>query len=71
MMFYVFFIILVPLISGETEVSIRKGIDITSSPSPHQDKIKVFSTYRDGLLTWGEEELVTDYMTLSEDPKGD
>ena len=70
-MFYVFIIILVPLISGETEVSIRKGIDITSSASPHQDKIKVFSNYGDGLLIWGKEELVTNYMELSEDPKGD
>ena len=34
-------------------------------------QIKVFSNYNDGLLTFGVEELVTDYMELSEDPKGE
>ena len=37
----------------------------------HQDQIKVFSNYGDGLLAWGKEEMVTDYLELSEDPKGD
>ena len=36
----------------------------------HQEKIKVFSNYVDGLLTWGKEEQMTNYMELSEDPKG-
>ena len=39
--------------------------------SPHQEKIKVYSNYGDGLLYWGKEELITNYMELSEDPKGD
>ena len=44
--------------------------DITSS-SHHQEKIKVFSNYGDGLMTWGKEEVISNYMELSEDPKGD
>ena len=43
--------------------------DITSS-SHHQEKIKVFSNYGDGLLAFGNEEVVANYMELSEDPKG-
>ena len=47
------------------------NIDITLS-SLLQEQIKVFSNYNDGLLTFGaEEEVVTDYMELSEDPKGE
>ena len=73
MMFYVFIIILAPLISGQTEV--RKEsvliIDTITSPSPPQEKIKVLSNYGDGLLTFGKEELVKNYMELSEDPKGE
>ena len=73
MMFYVYIIILAPLISGQTEV--RKEsvlmIDTITSPSPPQEKIKVLSNYGDGLLNFGEEEVVTNYMELSEDPKGE
>ena len=36
-----------------------------------KEQIKVFSNYNDGLLTFGEEEVVTDYVELSEDPKGE
>ena len=43
----------------------------TTQPSPHQEKIKVFSNYGDGLLIWGKEYLIKNYMELSEDPKGD
>ena len=39
--------------------------------SPRQDQIKVFSNYNDGLVAWGKEEMVTNYMKLSEDPKGE
>ena len=46
-------------------------IAIIASPSLHQEKIKVFSNYGDGLMIYGEEELVTNYMELSEDPKGE
>ena len=78
MMMYV--IILVPFISGRAEV--RKCllfydlinewlIHKITSPSPQQENIKVFSNYDDGLVTFGKEELVTDYMELSEDPKGE
>ena len=34
-------------------------------------QIKVFSNYGDGLVAWGKEEVVTNYMELSEDPKGE
>ena len=40
-------------------------IDITKG------QIKVISNYNDGLLAFGEEEVVTDYVELSEDPKGE
>ena len=33
--------------------------------------MKVFSNYDDGLVVWGKEEVITNYMELSEDPKGD
>ena len=66
MMFYVFIVMLVPIISGQAEVN-----DIITSSSPDQEKIKVLSNYGDGVLTWGKEEVVTDYMELSEDPKGE
>ena len=36
-----------------------------------QEEIKVFSNHDDGLLAWGKEEVVTNYMVLMEDPKGD
>ena len=65
-MFYVFIFMLVPIISGQAEVN-----DIITSSSPDQEKIKVLSNYGDGVLTWGKEEVVTDYMELSEDPKGE
>ena len=32
--------------------------------------MKVFSNYIDGLFTVGSEEVVTNYIELSEDPKG-
>ena len=71
MMFYVFIVMLVPIISGQAEVrTLVNDISITSS-SPDQEKIKVLSNYGDGVLTWGKEEVVTDYMELSEDPKGE
>ena len=70
MMFYVFIVMLVPIISGQAEVRTLVNNIITSS-SPDQEKIKVFSNYGDGVLTWGKEEVVTDYMELSEDPKGE
>ena len=38
--------------------------------SPQQDQIKVISNYGDGLLTFGNEGVVKDYIELSEDPKG-
>ena len=31
----------------------------------------MFSNYADGLLTWGKEEVVKNYIELSEDPKGE
>ena len=70
MMFYDFIVILVPIISGQAEVRTLVN-DIITSSSPDQEKIKVFSNYGDGVLTWGKEEVVTDYMELSEDPKGE
>ena len=70
MMFYVFIVMLVPIISGQAEVRTLVNNIITSS-SPDQEKIKVLSNYGDGVLTWGKEEVVTDYMELSEDPKGE
>ena len=36
----------------------------------HKDKIKVFSNYDDGLMALGNEEVIKNYMELSEDPKG-
>ena len=62
-------LILVPLISCQTEVRLGM-IKIRMAPSHLQEQIKVFSNYGDGLLTWGNEEVVTNYMELSEDPKG-
>ena len=70
MMFYVFIVMLVPIISGQAEVRTLVN-DIITSSSPDQEKIKVLSNYGDGVLTWGKEEAVTNYMELSEDPKGD
>ena len=70
MMFYVFIVMLVPIISGQAEVRTLVN-DIITSSSPDQEKIKVLSNYGDGVLTWGKEEVVTDYMELSEDPKGE
>ena len=37
----------------------------------NQGKVKVFSNYNDGLVAFGEEEVVRNYLELSEDPKGD
>ena len=37
---------------------------------PQQEQIRVFSNYNDGLLKRGKEEVVTNYMELSEDPIG-
>ena len=71
MMFYVYIIILAPLISGQTEVRKESVLMIDTSPSPPQEKIKVLSNFGDGLLTFGKEELVKNYMELSEDPKGE
>ena len=70
MMFYVFIVMLVLIISGQAEVRTLVN-DIITSSSPDQEKIKVFSNYGDGVLTWGKEEVVTDYIELSEDPKGE
>ena len=70
MMFYVFIVMLVPIIAGQAEVRTLVN-DIITSSSPDQEKIKVLSNYGDGVLTWGKEEVVTDYMELSEDPKGE
>ena len=70
MMFYVFIVMLVPIISGQAEVRTLVN-DIITSSSPDQEKIKVLSNYGDGVLTWGKEEVVTDYIELSEDPKGE
>ena len=69
-MFYIFIVMLVPIISGQAEVRTLVN-DIITSSSPDQEKIKVLSNYGDGVLTWGKEEVVTDYMELSEDPKGE
>ena len=41
------------------------------APSHFQEQIKVFSNYGDGLMSWGDEEVVKNYVELSEDPKGE
>ena len=71
MILYVFNIFLVSLISVKAEVKhLLFFFNDNEINIFHQEKIKVFSNYDDGLLSWGKEEMVTNYMELSEDPKG-
>ena len=63
-------LILVPLISCQTEVRLGM-IKIRMAPSHLQEQIKVFSNYGDGLMSWGDEEVVKNYVELAEDPKGE
>ena len=71
MILYVFNIFLVSLISVKAQVkNLLFFFNDNEINIFHQEKIKVFSNYDDGLLSWGKEEMVTNYMELSEDPKG-